>query len=198
MLTEKERLVLENIKQGKILNAGCGYGKISKLLNDRGLEVVNFDIDVERLKQAKKLTTNLIRADAHMMPFKDGVFDCVIATALIEHLKSPETFLEECVRVLKNDGRLLIETPNKILYNLLIKIGKANYDPTHINEMGYFRLKNILKKHFDEVVILAQDYPFKGRIVRYDPKLRELDRFLTFTAFIFFCICDKPKKEDKE
>jgi SAM-dependent methyltransferase len=44
--------------------------------------------------------------------FSQGYFDVVHASHLIEHLNNPHLFLNEAFRVLADDGRLFITTPN--------------------------------------------------------------------------------------
>src|SRR5262249_44327019 len=54
-------------------------------------------------------------ADALRMPFKAKAFDFVIASHILEHIKSPEAFLSELTRVGKAG---YIETPNIFLERL--------------------------------------------------------------------------------
>lgn len=54
-------------------------------------------------------TTDVI-ADAHRLPFSDGVFDAVIALNTFEHLRAPETAAAEIRRVLRPGGRVVVRT----------------------------------------------------------------------------------------
>jgi SAM-dependent methyltransferase len=49
--------------------------------------------------------------DAHRLPFDGQQFDCVIASEVLEHLRSPPLFLEEARRVLVPGGRLVATVP---------------------------------------------------------------------------------------
>lgn len=49
--------------------------------------------------------------DAHLLPFDGGRFDCVIASEVMEHLRSVPRFLEEVRRVLVPGGRLVATVP---------------------------------------------------------------------------------------
>jgi len=47
------------------------------------------------------------------LPFRDGEIDLIYCSEVIEHLWSPEAFLQEIKRVLKPGGYLLLTTPNQ-------------------------------------------------------------------------------------
>lgn len=53
----------------------------------------------------------IVYADALRMPFKDKVFDFIVASHILEHIQKPEVFLRELMRVGKAG---YIETPNAI------------------------------------------------------------------------------------
>jgi SAM-dependent methyltransferase len=52
-----------------------------------------------------------IRADAAHLPFGTGTLDCVIATALLEHVPFPNRVVAEIHRILKPDGIAYVEMP---------------------------------------------------------------------------------------
>jgi SAM-dependent methyltransferase len=62
------------------------------------------------------------------LPFKDRYFDYVIILETLEHLKSPQSGIEEIQRVLKKGGIMLASVPNprtdhKLMYPCLFKFG---------------------------------------------------------------------------
>ncbi len=48
--------------------------------------------------------------DAHHLPFRDDVFDRVLAFNVFEHLRDPQAAAAEILRVLKPDGRVFLHT----------------------------------------------------------------------------------------
>ncbi len=54
-------------------------------------------------------------------PFKENYADTIVAGEIIEHLLHPFKFLEECYRILKPNGILIITTPNMIGLQHIIK-----------------------------------------------------------------------------
>ncbi len=52
-----------------------------------------------------------IRADAARLPFRSASFDCVVATAILEHVAHPQRVVREIHRVLRPHGVLYVEVP---------------------------------------------------------------------------------------
>jgi len=67
-------------------------------------------------------------------PFADDSFDRVICSHVIEHVRSPVRLMEECWRVLKPGGTLLVKTPH---YTHWTSWG----DPTHYHHFGSHALR---------------------------------------------------------
>lgn len=54
------------------------------------------------------------QADVQALPYKEGVFDVVIATEIIEHLSNPKIGLKELNRILRPDGYAIIAIPLRL------------------------------------------------------------------------------------
>ena len=82
--------------------------------------------------------------------FEDNKFDLVISLAVLEHLKNPDSFLNESQRVLKNDSYLFLSTPNwKYSKNIFFD------DVTHIKPYTPKSLNEILSiKGFKDIKIM--------------------------------------------
>jgi SAM-dependent methyltransferase/uncharacterized protein YbaR (Trm112 family) len=74
--------------------------------------------------------------DAHDLPFIEGVFDAVIATAVLEHVFCPERVAAEIHRVLKVGGVLYSELP------FMQQVHEGAYDFTRYTLSGHRRLFN--------------------------------------------------------
>jgi 2-polyprenyl-3-methyl-5-hydroxy-6-metoxy-1,4-benzoquinol methylase len=121
-LFERERKALTYIKEHKaakkILDVGCGDGlfmdRIRDALNGRKkIEIWGVDYSKYKLKKAEKKGHSVKWCDLEKgLPFEDGTFDVIYAAELIEHLYNPDYFLEECYRVLKKNGVIIVSTPN--------------------------------------------------------------------------------------
>jgi SAM-dependent methyltransferase len=108
---------------GRVLDWGCGYGQITKLLTDEGLDVTAFDF---RAELPAPLVTPLERyphLEVHLspepvlLPFNTGVFDAVLSCGVLEHVQDPNGSLDEIRRVLRPCGTFyLYNLPNRWSY----------------------------------------------------------------------------------
>ena len=83
-------------------------------------------------KKTEKLTFQHFNIENDQFPYEDGDFDLVIFAEIIEHLlNDPSKVLREIKRVLKQNGTLILTTPNVArLENVARMISGANiYDP---------------------------------------------------------------------
>lgn len=101
---------IQSAKGKKVLDAGAGTGRLSVRLHQAGAEVVALDISpamLARLEQ-KEPAVKTVVGDMEAMPFEDDNFDMVFSTLALVHLKNVEPFLDECYRVLKDEGQLVL------------------------------------------------------------------------------------------
>jgi SAM-dependent methyltransferase len=100
-----------------VLNAGCGS---SSSLRIRGTcaRVVGYDIDDEVF--ANTDVDEAIQGDLAKLNLPDNTFDLVISAWVAEHLESPAQVFREFARVMKPGGRLILITPNKWHYSMIV------------------------------------------------------------------------------
>lgn len=98
------------------LDVGCGPGNFLSCLENwfRDADITALDMSLELLRycQVRAKKADLLQGDAEEMPFEDQAFHVVSGLQVIEHFPNPERFLGEAHRVLKEDGLLLLATPN--------------------------------------------------------------------------------------
>ncbi len=99
----------------QVLEVGCGGGALMRTLAGRGCQVTGVDISKEAVRLASREAEGCeaLQADACALPFDGVSFDRVVAHHLIEHLADPEKALREWARVLRDEGILVICTPNR-------------------------------------------------------------------------------------
>lgn len=137
-------IALAEIPPGsRVLDIGCGDGRLADALMDRGCTVVGIDAwppprDVE--------LTEFHRHDLNddSFPVDVAEFDFVLLLDVVEHLMSPEKFLSRLRdRAARNpQSRLIISSGNVgfALTRLLLLVGQFNYGKRGILDMTHTRL----------------------------------------------------------
>ena len=98
---------------GRILDVGCGPGRLLRSLRDQGWEAHGVDfspVAVEHAKTKHGLEVKLGELAAAAYP--DSFFDVVVFSHSLEHVYDPVDTLREAHRILKTAGLLLIYVPN--------------------------------------------------------------------------------------
>ena len=95
----------------RILDAGCGTGINLKYLQILG-DVYGLDISKNALIFSRiRGLHSLICGSVDKLPFKNELFDLVLALDVIEHMDEDTSAVRELNRVLKPGGRLIITVP---------------------------------------------------------------------------------------
>lgn len=94
------------------------YGKVLEIGSEEGNLLLGLPLDIV-LIDIRKFKTNFpfVIGDAQSLPFKDNIFDCVVVEEVLEHVHNPVKLLKESIRVVRNEGRLLITTPHEERWN---------------------------------------------------------------------------------
>lgn len=91
------------------MDVGCGTGRWSAALAERGSRVWGIDASAEMVELARRRGVNAKQASAEALPFKEGWFERALLVLVVHVLDRPRAFAE-LRRVLSDDGRLAIAT----------------------------------------------------------------------------------------
>jgi 2-polyprenyl-3-methyl-5-hydroxy-6-metoxy-1,4-benzoquinol methylase len=116
------RHVMQWVPQnGRILDAGCGDGQLSRLMHEavkeKGAEVIGADISVPNIQAARGMlrpdTTRLeyLVADAENLPYPDESFDVVVSSHVLEHLPDFARGVSELHRLTRHIAVVALPTP---------------------------------------------------------------------------------------
>jgi ubiquinone/menaquinone biosynthesis C-methylase UbiE len=108
---------------GRTLDWGCGFGQVSHLLREAGVDVVPFDYrpdstepGLEPLERYPGLTAH-VSPDPVALPFPDDNFASALSCGVLEHVSDPDGSLDELRRVLRPGGTLYVyNLPNRWSY----------------------------------------------------------------------------------
>lgn len=113
-LNPKMLKLLGKIKGKKILDLACGNGYFTNLLLQKGAKVIGIDSSDELINIAKnKFGDHFIISDSTNIPLKER-FDLIISNIALHDIENYEGTINECVRLLKNEGELLFSIPHAV------------------------------------------------------------------------------------
>jgi ubiquinone/menaquinone biosynthesis C-methylase UbiE len=101
-----------DLRGRRVLDLGCGTGRLAAALAERGAKVWGVDPSAEMLAQARASVgprVGLKQGRAETLPFRDGWFERAVLR-LVVHLVDRPRALPELARVLAPGGRVLIAT----------------------------------------------------------------------------------------
>lgn len=143
-------------KNMRVLEVGCANGRLGSKVKDLGHHVVGIDISEAAASEARKKLDEVLVFDIESewpeSLYKDK-FDLVLLPEILEHVFEPEDILKSVNRVLKEDGKIVITTPNfmtwtnrlKFIFGFFKYEDQGMFDFGHIRWFTYDYLKKVLK-----------------------------------------------------
>lgn len=135
------------IKGKTVLDIASGSGYGTKIISETAKHVYGVDISLDAIKYAQKKygakNIEYILGDGERIPLEDNTVDVSVTFETIEHLENYEGFIDELKRVTKEDGLVIVSTPNDLEY------GEGNH--FHLHEFEYKELFRLLKKRFNYI-----------------------------------------------
>lgn len=151
-ISQEERIMFSLLKKYKppqktsslrVLDLGCGSGRITKKIKNLGYEVTGLDFSSEAVAKAQSKGI-----DAKQANLDEGIaepensFDVVWAGDIVEHVFDPIGLLKNSYRVLKPSGIMLITIPSDVG---LVSRMKMLFGISH--QEGMYRKSGFYKHH---------------------------------------------------
>ena len=138
--------IIHDLKASNIFDYGCGEGYLSKHLINKRINLSLYDINTEMTKLAESnAVENKIKSISiynSENKFLKNSFDCVVLSLVlmtIENEKEYMSVLENCKKILKNSGKLIIGLTHPCFRQSLFSTHHTNY--TLGTEFDYFNNK---------------------------------------------------------
>ena len=162
------RLCAPLLGDGVVLDLGCGTGHSYHELSPR----VSVGVDVEpSVLVGQDRETHV--ADMRRLPFPSGTFASVLSVQSLEHVPDPEAVLVEVARVLREGGRAVFVTPNRLTFGRPDEV----IDPYHYVEYDPGELRTLCRRFFEDVEVLGL-HGSPRYLSLVEAEHRELDRLL--------------------
>ena len=170
-------------RKGKLLDYGCGVGRVMHTARQRGWTVVGYDVDCETTKKVEKVYNFEIKCG----PFEDvdwggHRFDVVYLHHVLEHVKNPVHTILALRDLLNEKGYLFVGVPNMRSLSSTAKtylerkgirrrrIGAHYATDHHLLYFSKQSLRSLLEKCGFAVVYTRNGYKAKNR----DPHLKKI------------------------
>ena len=143
----------------RVLDAGCGTGYGSAELAQSAAVVTGVYIAADAIQFARANYSipglRFLESSCTAVPFPAGSYDLVTAFEVIEHLADYRAFLDECARLLTQEGLFIVSSPN-IRYYAETRAG-AGPNPYHEHEFEAAEFVRELGRVFTNVQLLLQN-----------------------------------------
>jgi SAM-dependent methyltransferase len=147
------------------LDVGCGSSQI--LASDPS--VVGLDVQLHKLRYARRFGNPLVHGSIFELPFADASFDCVISSEVIEHIPADQKVFDELFRVLKPGGRLVLGTPDynrwqwRTLEWIYGRVFPGGYADEHITHYARANLEEYLRAR--GAVVERTQYIYRSEMI---------------------------------
>jgi 2-polyprenyl-3-methyl-5-hydroxy-6-metoxy-1,4-benzoquinol methylase len=103
----------ERLPDSQVLEAGCGAGRFTEVLLDRGARVTSVDLSEAVDANVHNFPLGphhrIAQADLMALPFTPQSFDVVLCIGVLQHTPSPEASIERLCGLVKPGGWLAID-----------------------------------------------------------------------------------------
>ena len=103
---------LDFIKDGTLLDIGCGTGDFINHMTMLGWNAEGIDTDRQAVQICQNRNLNVKVGHLNEQKYPDDYFDIIVLKHVIEHVPNPIELLMECRRIIKPGGKILLLTPN--------------------------------------------------------------------------------------
>ena len=105
--------ILQKENVHRVLDVGCGLGKVPVYLAKKGLNVIGIDVSPRLIKLAKKKSIkNKVNVQFKLTELGNfkvrKKFDAVMFAGVLEHIEDEERLMREAKRLLKKNGKIVI------------------------------------------------------------------------------------------
>ncbi|MBX4195816.1 class I SAM-dependent methyltransferase [Candidatus Parcubacteria bacterium] len=98
--------------KGRILDVGCSSGQFLYWARERGFETAGVEINKRTADIARSNGLDVYNGFLEDATFAKKSFDILFIGDVIEHVNDPRSFLKKAQEFLKDDGIIVISTPN--------------------------------------------------------------------------------------
>lgn len=140
LIKQSGSIISTSSNKRRHLDIGCAFGYMMKAAQSAGYESQGLEIS-PAADEAIKLGYDVCKVMLEDALFPAERFDLITAVDVFEHIPEPRKWLEECKRILKRGGVLMLVTPN--CSSLPARIRKGNWPHYKVEHLHYYSLRTL-------------------------------------------------------
>jgi len=144
-----------------VADCACGDGTSSAIFGETAQRVYGFDKSrdaIDRANGRNQLQSVVLQyASATALPMEDRSVDVFISLETIEHIDEDEAFLDQVVRVLRDDGLFVCSTPDRDVHSPGNTPSDQPWTPFHVREYSADEFVRMLNDRFKDVSVFGQN-----------------------------------------
>lgn len=171
-----KRMYVGKEKPGKLLEIGCGGGRFLNRMQRAGWTVEGVDFDPHAAaKVARKYGIRVSTGELADIRYAGERFDVVAMSQVLEHVHEPLPLLNECRRVLRPGGRLVVTTPNALsqAHRIYGRYWRGLEPPRHLQVFTPAALEKCARRAGFEVIRIKTLSSESAGIYRTSEEIRE-------------------------
>ncbi len=136
-----------------ILDLGCGIGWLTGILSQFG-PTMGVELSPLAIEEARKRNTlaQFVQADILHWDHPAKSFDLVVSQEVLEHMEDQAKYLEIAAGLLKDEGWLILTTPNRKILEAMTPESQAEVCDQPIEKwLTKKELAHLLGKHFTSI-----------------------------------------------
>jgi SAM-dependent methyltransferase len=139
------KLICRYKSTGRLLDIGCSLGYFLNVADSSGFDVFGIDVSAYAVEHCQPRFPGRVRQGLlEPRQFAPSFFDVVTMFDLFEHVYHPRAFLTSIYEITKDDGIVVITTPNH--RSFLSRLSKRNWVSYKIPEHVYFYTPETLRR----------------------------------------------------
>lgn len=143
---------------------------------------VEYSQELVNFSKARFPALNVVQGDIESLNFQEETFDVAVATAVIEHVPSPEKALEEIKRVLRPEGILILTSPDPFWESLASRLGHLDEDQ-HQNVYNLKKLKELVSDEKFQI-LKAEKFMLSPIGMPFEISFEKILRFLGLNVLL--------------
>jgi ubiquinone/menaquinone biosynthesis C-methylase UbiE len=158
---------LGDIQVESILDAGCGEGEITNLINMnynniKKLQGIELESEVVEEANIRFPELDITQGSIYNLPFPNNSFDLVVTCEVLEHLDNPSKGIEEIIRV--SDRYILVSVPQEPIWRIcnLLRgkyVRNLGNTPGHIQHWSKQKFISFINE-YAHVISVASPFPW--------------------------------------